>query len=381
MSWFACPVCSTNNQPKSIRCSSCGADFTDPDLMAMMGQDMSAVVAPDIAAGSLSHSRFLGFSRDALEDGNAIRKIAIIGTILLLGAFFIPVSSDYRDSLFAWKALDHAPTIALMFPVLAAIMALAAAFAPLENWQRSIVLVLAGMVGIGTLPFLGHLSGSPEKFMPLISLGMVVGAWGLIQRCFDSQSDVARKLLIAGAVLSILGFFIPMAASDSAIPVELRFYLHGELGKASPFTIYKTVFNKDPLVFFSTVYLFLPLLLLPLAAALAWPKPKEAWDKMAIFITPMAWLVVLYLPVGLALFAFNLLGDQATNVIIDGHYLRWEDFTSAALKGRFRLMLLASAFSLFATLPIVGVMAHFLGKKTAGDTAPASTDDATPSED
>lgn len=363
MSWFACPVCSTNNAPKSIRCSSCGADFTDVDVMAMMGQDMGSVLAPEIAAGSLAHSNFLGFSRDSLEDGRAVRKLAVLGALMLLGAFLIPVSSDYRDSLFAWKALDHAPSIALLFPLLAAVMALVAAFAPLENWQRSLVLVLAGMGGIATLPFLGNLSGSPEKLMPLISLGLVVAAWGLILRSFDSQSDLARKLIIGGALVAVIGFFIPMAGADSALPIELRFYLNGEIGTGSAFTVYKTVFNKDPLVFFSTVYLFLPLVLLPLAAAASWPKPKEAWDKMALFIKPVAWFVVLYLPIGFALFAFNLLGNEETRVIIDGHYLKWEEFTSAALKGRFRLLLLAAGFSAFATLPFVGVAAHFFPAK------------------
>lgn len=302
-------------------------------------------------------------SRDGLEDGSATRKLALFGALMLLAAFFIPVSTTYRDSLFAWQAAKSAPAIALLFPALAAFMALAAAFAPLQNWQRSLTLVIVGMIGIVTLPFLGSLSGSPEKLMIAISLGMVVGAWGLILRCLDSQSQLARKLIAGGALLAIIGFFIPMAASDTAIPVELRFYLHGKVGDASPFKIYTTVFNKDPLVFFSTVYLLVPLLLLPIAAAVAWPTPKEAWDKMAIFVRPIAWLVVLYLPIGFALYAFNLLGNEVTSVIIDGHYLSWEEFSSAALQGRFRLLLLAAGFSAFATLPIVGLARHFFPAK------------------
>ena len=178
-------------------------------------------------------------------------------------------------------------------------------------------------------------------------------------RCFDPQSDLARKIIIGGAALTIIGFFIPMSSADTALPVELRFYLRGEIGSASPFTVYKTVLNKDPLVFFSTIYLFLPLLVIPFAAAAAWPKPKEAWDKLALVVTPAAWLVVVFVPIGFALFAFNLLGDENTRVIIDGHYLTWEQFTSTALQGRFRLLLLSAGFSLWATLPFVGIAAHF----------------------
>ena len=81
------------------------------------------------------------------------------------------------------------------------------------------------------------------------------------------------------------------------------------------------------------------------------------------------------LPMG-PLTLLDLIGNEETRVIIDGHYLKWEEFTSAALKGRFRLLLLAAGFSAFATLPFVGVAAHFFPTKKTVNDAGMVEDDA-----
>jgi hypothetical protein len=159
--------------------------------------------------------------------------------------------------------------------------------------------------------------------------------------------------------LTIIGFLIPMANAEDAVPLELQFFLREEIGSAMPVSAYTTVLNKDPMVFFSSVYLLMPLLLLPLGAALSWAKPKEAWDTRATLIKPIAWIAVLYAPLGFALFAFNLLGYDGTAIIIDNQYIDWDDFSSAALTGRFRLLLLSAAFAAWATLPVVAVAKHF----------------------
>jgi hypothetical protein len=367
MNWFNCPVCDQSNAPHSNRCSACAADFSDSDVMAMMGQDASDLPSLDVAAGSLDHGKFLGVSKSGLEDGSAVKKLALFGAAMLAAAFLIPVAPEFGESMPAWKAMDHAPSIPLLFPVLAALMGMAAAFAPLESWQRSVTLVLAGLIGLGTLAFLGPLSGSPAKFMPVLILGCVVSAWGLILRSFDSQSDIARRVLVGGAVLTVLGFLIPMSDAQDAVPMELQFFLREEIGSAMPLSAFTTVLNKDPMVFFSSVYLLMPLLLFPLAAAVSWSKPKEAWDKRSGLIRFIAWIAVLYAPLGFALFTFNLMGYEGTMVIIDNQVIDWDDFQGVALTGRFRLTLLSAAFAAWATLPIVAVAKHF----ASGAEAPA----------
>ena len=367
MSWKPCPVCSQNNPSNSMRCSSCGADFSDPDVMAMMGEDVSNIVAPEVAAGSLAHGKVLGFSEQGLISGSSVRRLALVGAIFLVAAFLVPVSIDFDERVLVWKALDSAPAIALLFPALAALMGLVAFIAPLHAWQRSATLVSAGVIGIATLPFLGGLSGSPEKLLPLIWLGTLIGGWGLLLRCYDAQSDLARKVIIGGAVIAIAGFFLPISDPQKAVPLELRFYFRESMDSASAFTAYKTVFNRDPTVYFSTVYLFMPIVLLPLAATLSWAKPTGAWDKSGMFLRPLAWLAVLYVPLGFALFAFNLLGENDGRVVIERTMHAWNDVTSHALLGRLRLLALGAVFALWASMPIITLLRHFAPK---ADTSP-----------
>lgn len=373
MSWIPCPVCSQNNPASSMRCSACGADFSDPDVMAMMGEDVSNIVAPEVAAGSLAHGTFLGFSEEGLIDGGAVRKLALVGSIFLVAAFLVPVSIQFEEKVMAWKALDSAPAIALLFPALAALMGLIAFVAPLQAWQRSATLVAAGIIGIATLPFLASLSGSPEQLLPLVWLGTLTGGWGLVLRCYDSQNMFARKLAIGGAVIAVVGFFLPLSDPQHAVPLEMRFYFREAIDSGSAFTVYKTVFNKDPMVFFSSLYLFLPMVLLPLGAALAWAKPSGAWDKTGMFLRPIAWLAVLYVPIGFALFAFNLLGENDGRVIIDNAVYSWNDVTSHALLGRLRMLALGAVFALWATMPGITLLRHFM-PKPGPDAAPNTND-------
>jgi hypothetical protein len=363
MSWSQCPVCDQKSAPGSPRCVACGADFSDPDVLALMGQEPGDVDASEIAAGSLGHGKILGVSKVALEEGSALRKLALFGAALLVAAFFIPVSPDFGESMGAWKALAHAPSIALLFPLLAALMGLAAGLAPLQSWQRGATLLLAGMIGLCTLPFLGELSASPAKFMPAIMLGGVVATWGLILRGFGPQSDSARRILIAGAAVTIVGFLIPMSDAQEAVPIELQFFLREEIGSAMPIAAYFKVLNRDPMVFFSSVYLLLPVFLLPLGAALSWAKPKEAWDTRSGIIRPITWIAILYAPIGYALFTFNLFGYEGSRVVVDSQVMAWDTFSSVALTGRFRMILLSAAFAAWASLPIVAVAKQFAASR------------------
>ncbi len=375
MSWMPCPVCDQKNPPNSNRCTSCAADFTDPDVMAMMGKDTSSVASPVIDGGALTHSTILGVSEQGLENGTALRKLAFVGIALLAIGFLIPVSHNYVDSSSAWNALQHAPAIALLFPALAIAMGLMASFAPLLPWQRSVLLLTAGVIGLTTLPFLGHLSGSPEKFLPAILLGMLAGTWGLILRGFDAQSAVARKLTIAGAVLIVVGFLLPMSDAATGLPLEIRLFLTASIDSASPLSLYSEAFNRDPMIFFVIVFLFLPLLLIPIGAAIAFPKPSGAWDKLGLILKPITWIAILYLPLLFALFAFNLMGyELGRYILIDKHYLASDEFQSAAISGRIRLMLLATAFSLWATLPIVAVAKEFFSASKNSDAKLPSED-------
>lgn len=374
MSWFPCPICQQSNAPGSARCTSCGVDFTDPDVLAM-ASDPEALSDSEFEAGSLASGKFLGVSRQALANGSAIRKLGFFGALLILLGFIVPIAPDYGEHLMPWKVLPYSTPIPVLFPGLAVVMGLVACFAPLHAWQRSLTLLLAGFIGLGTLPYLGVFSGCPEKLLPVLWIGIIVASWGLILRCFDPQNQKARYLTIAGAVLAIAGFLIPMGNADTALPMELRFYLRSEIGTAMPLSVYKTVFNRDPLVFFSTVYLLLPIVLLPLGAALAWSKPIGVWDKTGLMLKPIAWLAALYVPLGFVLFAFNLLGSDGAYVLIEQRAIPWADFTDAALAGRLRMSLLAFGFAAWATLPVVAVFDRLVGR-SPGEVPDEAPDEA-----
>jgi uncharacterized membrane protein len=243
-------------------------------------------------------------------------------------------------------------------------MGLVAGLAPLHAWQRGTILLVAGVLGLCTLPFLGTLAACPAKFMPVLLIGSILATWGLILRSFDAQSDSARRILIGGAALTLIGFLIPMADAQDALPIELQFFLREDIGSASPFTAYYKVLNRDPMVFFSAVYLLMPLVLLPLGAALSWAKPKEAWDTHSGLIRPIAWIAIVYLPVAFALFTFNLFGYEGSRVIIGTQVVPWDTFSSVALTGRFRMILLSAAFAAWASLPIVAVAKHWISEKS-----------------
>lgn len=326
-----------------------------------MGQDPSDVVAPEIAGGSLAHSKTLGFSEDSLVDGTGIRKLAMIGLLPLIAGFLLPIHDNFVDSTSAWSALDRGPSIALLFPLVAIVLGLVAFLAPLSSWVRSAILMSAGAFGLASLPFLGEFSGSPEKFMPLILLGTLIAGWGLVLRSLDAQADMPRRILIAGAVLTLIGFLIPMSSAGQSLPIEVRFFLHGEMGSSSPLGAYSEAFNRSPMVAFSVFYLFLPLVLLPIAAVIAYPKPSGAWDKMGLILKPITWIIVLYIPIGFVLFLLNMMGGDGTEyVIIDKHYISDDEFRSGAMYGRLRQLLLATSFALWAVVPVVSLAKRFL---------------------
>jgi len=153
MNRTVCPVCSHHSPHTSPRCDACAADFNDPDVRTMMGQDESSVMAPHIKGGALTHSKILGFSEDGLADGSGVRKLALLGLILLTAVFLLLIHHSFSDSSSAWSALEHASPLVLLFPLLAIVMGLVAFFAPLAAWQRSVILIVAGMAGLATLQF------------------------------------------------------------------------------------------------------------------------------------------------------------------------------------------------------------------------------------
>lgn len=363
-SWTHCPVCAQRNPPHTMRCTACGADFSDPDVQALAGVDASSL---DLgASGSLASSVFLGVSEDGLTSGTSLRSLAVVGAALAGLGFLLPVSTDFVELGAAWNA--GGPTFALWFPVVALLAGVVVAALPrIAPLHRAGLLTAVGVVGLLTLPSLAALGGAPEKALVPLTLGLALVGTGLVLRLMSPHSQPARLLVAAGAIATVAGLLLPVGDADSALPVELRFYLDDALGTAPPAQAYTTVFQPDPTIVFVTLLALLPLLVAPIAAGLAWPRPSGAWDRLDLVLRPLAWLCVLYWPLSYALSALNVMGwDYARSVIIDHRYISVDDFTTSALAGRLRVAVLALGYALWAQLPAV-TLHHALARRPETD--------------
>src|SRR5690349_6231466 len=159
MAWVACPLCRTQNPRDAMRCRSCGADFADPDVIALGGGAAAMPESAVGAAGSLSASRFLRFSLDDLVTGDAARRLVIAGAVLLAIGFIAPLTVDYRALVLPWKvaAEGKAYTLFVFAPVAAIVAGLILALAPgVPARARAGALAPVGLLGLATLPFLGR---------------------------------------------------------------------------------------------------------------------------------------------------------------------------------------------------------------------------------
>jgi hypothetical protein len=73
--------------------------------------------------------------------------------------------------------------------------------------------------------------------------------------------------------------------------------------------LYEAFTPRAGQIFFSSFWALVPIVLAPGAAALAWPRARgSAWDKSGLAVRPLAWLLILYVPLAYALWTFTFLG-------------------------------------------------------------------------
>src|SRR5262245_49685506 len=96
---WLCPICDRPYAPGAVRCPSCGADLFDEDVRALGQAAHAPGAAPPLEAGSLAIGKFLGVTRDGLAGGRSTRRLAALGALPLLVAFFVPaaqIAHPYR---------------------------------------------------------------------------------------------------------------------------------------------------------------------------------------------------------------------------------------------------------------------------------------------
>jgi hypothetical protein len=361
---FVCPVCEAAWRTNSNVCASCGADLYDPDVQAFArgkAPGSVAVGANDPAreaaagdAGVLGAGQLLGVRAESLESGAALRRLGLLGAFALLVAFCLPALREfereaprfygddwhYRGILkFSWDLLAQGHALALVYPLVAALVGLVVAFAPgLPAHLRGSLLALAGLVGLVLcVGPLGTYGLAPTQLATLPTLGILVAGGAMAWRMLAPASVRARQALVAAGVIFLLGMLLPAADLAPRLPFDYSFdWLGVDLDHAVPLVqIAKGVDRRALGLFFVALFLLAPLVLVPGAAALSWKQPRGVWDKDGLALRPLAWVLVLYLPLLYALMAFSASG--------------WDDqLSKSAMLGRFRLFVILLPLSLWA---------------------------------
>jgi hypothetical protein len=360
MAWVPCPLCNTRNPGGAVRCSSCGAAFDDPDVRALAGE-AAAVSSSSLAeAGALSASRFLSFSLDAAAEGAVAKRLVAVGTAVLAAGFLAPLTVDYAHLVPVWSLIGGGgASLVLLFPVVAIALGLVIAFAPLPGRARSAALVAVGLAGIATLPYHGRFSGGPlAAWTPFLFVMPLAGA-AIAFRLWAPTSRAARASVIAAGLLVAVSLFVPVPHGERLLPVEMMWFGVIPHGTKSLFSVYNGIESGVPLLFLAPLSCFLPLGLMALAGALAWPPARGVWDTRGKLLRAVGWFVVLYLPLTYLLFALHQLGMEDAGYVQIGEYVaRYANLVKTTMVARAKLAALAGAYSLWIAIGGLAILAR-----------------------
>lgn len=369
MSWSPCPICDHRNPASAIRCTACGAAFDDPDVRTLAGLPPVADLAP---AGGLSSSRFLGVSLDGLGEPAALGRVARIAAVLLLVAALLPMSPDFQGLDFVWSHLGARPlALGLTFAVLLALIG-AGWIDRLARPAFALAAVLSTL-GMVLLPALGHFGGAPQAVLPLHAIGLVVAGAALIVRLARPGAAGARVALGAGALLAAVGLFLDLG-DGGGLPIELGGRrLAEEASTGGAYLALLQLEAANPFILFGALALFLPVVAALTCAVLAWPRPSGPWDRAALALRPLGWLIVLHAALFAAELAFNMTGwSDPAGYVVGDRYVRGDDLMSGAIAGRLRMGAIGALYSLIAC---VGLASLALGR--ADRTVPPAATSAT----
>lgn len=359
MSLTACPVCEHKNPAAAMRCTRCGANFSDPDVMALAGG--GALASESLSSigetGALSSDRFFGFSLSDVAAGD-LARLGLGGAALLAVGFLLPAAHGLDETRAAWSAASDGDAAALFFPLLAAAAGILAALARgLPAALRLGLLAGAGLAGLAwALPALGEMASTATPAVSLINLAIAAGGAALVFRATRPAHPDARAVLAAAAALLVVASLIPLWDPARLLPFEIWPYLEGDGGARSYLATFAGVANRDPLVFFTVLHGLAPVALLVGAAALGWGRASGPWDKRGLVLRPIAAFFAVYFVLGFALYIFNLMGWAGGSwVAIDGEYARFEGFASSRKMVRVKLMVLSLPLMLWAQLGLAAL--------------------------
>lgn len=353
-----CPICGKFLPDGSRRCTACGADFQDPDVLAMLRapkRPPSSVVSSDVrrvGVGGLSIDRFLGMTSAGIADGTSLQRVGLYGAACLLLGFLVPIDLDFHGSEMPLAVLDKGPRAALLVPL---ILALAGGAVALLKKGAVPPVVIAAMLAaggiaelaLGLAPF-GHAAGAASSLPVLTWGGVLVAAIGVSIRILRPGDPFAKWFVLTGAIGYVVGGLLPHDDVSPLVPLEYQAMaplgrLDGSiLGLAWDAT-------SDAFTLVHAAIALLPVALLPLATALAFRRPSGVWDGAGHVLRGVGIAIVLWLPLGHLLGIVNAWGWPA-GVYFDGQRsVPMDVLTHGLVLGRVRLLLLSLGASLWLT--------------------------------
>lgn len=351
-----CPICGRWIPAGSARCPACGADLKDPDVLRLIAAPPAPAKAPTgVGEGALANDRFLGMTGAGIADGSSLRRLALAGAALLAIGGLFPLDLDFTRARFPLGALGDGPRAALLVPL---ILALAGAAVALPRRGQIPPIAVAGLLAAGGLVELtlgltplGASAWTPTSLPVLTWLGVATAGVGVSLRILRPTDPWARWIVVAGAAIWLLGGLVPHDDVGPLLLGEMRWVCNAPGGCEG--SVHGTAWDAvglHALVQFLGLALLLPLVLLPLAALLAFRRPTGLWDTAGNTLRAVGFGIVLWLPLVFAIAAFNVWGWPDGRVRVPDHgWIAFDDFSRALLLGRIRLTLLSAGAILWLT--------------------------------
>ena len=370
----ACPGC--NGVLRDARwCLSCGADLFDPDVQHLASSSWSEVDAWQDADefGTLTIRRVLGVSYEGLTSGRAMRKLALLGGVLLFLAFLVPVTLNFVKFESSWEAARLGPRFALLFPGVAAVIAVALALLSVTdalNTIRHLALVILGLSGVFfALAPLGGYARTATEF-PFFWVGVLIAGAALAGRLLYPTDTFWRITLIAGAVVALLFMLVPLSDVGAHFSIEFKFNRYAsDFDKNSITAIFWGGIKGG--VLFGGLWGSLPLWVIPLSAVAAFPKPQGLTDQWHVLLRFAAWAILLYIPISYGFDALSAFGKRDdVHVYLGDIWTTQRRFSNGVLAGRLRLILTASACIVWAQFGTVALYAQWRQKKQKASANP-----------
>jgi hypothetical protein len=365
---ITCPICDRENPRDARRCKSCGADFEDAEIAQQIGRPVGGMADEDGEINLLG-DRYLGIRWLGLEGGSDLRLIAIIGGIFFAIAAVLPVNLDYTSAKAMWSVAGKGPTFALILPVVCAALGLALG-SPLGRVLPAPA--IAGVLAAGgfaillfALAPLGHSCGLPEHPWWFIWLGYPLAAAGVAVRVMKPRDPYARFLVVAGAVLVVVGMVLPHTDLRSYLPAEYVLVRHDtDLIDKSLFTASLEGFDHHLAIRFISMWHLFGMALVVAAAALTFPTPKGPWDTFGLVLRAMGIGLVFMIPLTMGLYMINIMGAPTFDSVYGyGQYLTWDEFSDALFAGRARTLVLTVPAAMWTATGVAGLWATLVAPR------------------